>query len=286
VPIFDQTYRHWVGTPQKRSPAWILARAQLRLVLARKMVRFLLLAAGIFLLVWGALIYFETQVVRVGPLANIAGVVHVDAPSFRTFMVRQRLVHLLLCLALADLIALDRRARALQIYLSRPVRVRDYLLGRSLAVVIPLSLATWVPGLFLVLLKSALKADVSWMGNQAWLPLAILGYSVALIVPLTLLTLALSSLSRSPRHASALLFAFLALTGASGQVLTALTRSPHWQLLSLNADLDRVASWMFNQPPGRDVSLPGAIAALVGIALLSAAVLWRQIRPLEVISSR
>jgi hypothetical protein len=286
MPIFDQTYQHWTGTPQHRSPAWILARAQLRLVLARKTVRLLLLAAGIFLLVWGALVYFETQVVRVGPLSNIAGVVRVDAPSFRTFLVRQRLVHLLLCLALADLIALDRRARALQIYLSRPVRVRDYLLGRSLAVVVPLSLATWVPGLFIVLLKSALKANVTWMGDQAWLPLAIVGYSVALIVPLTLVTLALSSLSRSPRHASALLFAFLALTGASGQVLSVVTRSPHWQLLSLNADLDRVASWMFNQAPARELSLPGAIAALVGISLVSGLVLWRQIRPLEVVSSR
>jgi len=286
MPIFDQTYQHWTGTPQNRSPAWILARAQLRLVWGRKTVRLLLLAAAGFLLVWGALVYFETQVVRVGPLANIAGAVRVDAPSFRTFLVRQRLVHLLLCLALADLIALDRRARALQIYLARPVRVQDYLLGRALAVALPLSLTTWVSGLFIVLLKSALRADLTWMGNQAWLPAAILGYSIALIVPLTLLTLALSSLSRSPRHASALVFAFLALTGASGQVLSALTRSPHWQLLSLNADLDRIASWMFGQPPARDLSLAGAFGVLLLLSVLSATVLWRQIRPLEVVSSR
>src|SRR6185436_12921641 len=121
---------------------------------------------------------------------------------------------------------------------------------------------------------------------QPWLPASIVAYSIALIVPLTLLTLALSSLSRSPRHASALVFAFLALTGAAAQVLSAVTRSQSWQLLSIGADLDRIASALFATPASRDLPVVGAAAALVAVAGLSTLVLWRQIRPLEVVSSR
>ena len=141
MPIFDQTYQHWTGTPQHRSPAWILGRAQLRIVLARKTTRILLIVAGIFMLVWAALVYFETQVVRVGPLADIAGAVRVE-PELPHLPRAPRLVHWLLCLAVADIIALDRRARPCRSTVTA-VTVVDYVLGKAVAVIVPLSLATW-----------------------------------------------------------------------------------------------------------------------------------------------
>jgi ABC-type transport system involved in multi-copper enzyme maturation permease subunit len=283
VPIFDQTYQRWQGVPHLRSPALVLARAQLRVLFGRWAVRLVLLASLLATLVLGTMIYFESHTASFGPLRNLSEGITVNAAAFRFFMLKQRLLHLLLCLIAADAIALDRRHRALQIYLARPVRVRDYVLARSLAVVVPLALTTWIPGLFLVLLKTAIRAEVSWLAPEPWLPASILGYGALLAVPLALLTLAVSSLSSSPRQASALLFAVLALSGACGQLLSSLTRSDAWLLLSVNANLDQVGHWVFASPAPHDLAPGWSMLALGVLAAASVYVLHRRIRPLEIV---
>jgi hypothetical protein len=246
-------------------------------------VRLLLLAAFVFLLVWGALVYVETQSARLGPLAEVGKAVEVDAESFRSFLVRQRLVHLLLCLAAADLVAIDRRARALQLYLARPLRRRDYVIAKALALALPLSLATWIPAFFLVILKTVLRADFGWLSTEPWLAVSILAYSLLLIAVLAPVTLALSSLSASPRHSSALFFVFLALSSGAAQVLAVLTRSDRWHLVSVIADLDQVASWLFRSAPPHDMPAAAALAALVGFGAAACVVLWRRIAPFDVV---
>jgi hypothetical protein len=283
MPIFDQSYQRWQGVPQLRSPALVLGRAQLRQLAGRWVVRLVLLASLIATLVVGAMIYFESHSSSFGPLRNLSQTVSVNAAVFRVFLLRQRLLHLALCLIAADAIALDRRHRALQIYLARPVRVRDYVLARSLAVAVPLALTTWVPGLFLVLVKTALQADIRWLAPEPWLPAAILGYGAVITVPLTLLTLAISSLSTSPRQASAFLFAVFALSGACGQLLAKLTRTDAWLLLSINTNLDQMGHWLFASPAPRDLAPVWSLLALVAVAAASAVVLHRRIRPIEIV---
>ena len=283
MPIHDLSYQHWSGTPHDVPPALVLARAQIRVLLGRRIVRFLLLVSILFTLVWVGMIYVETHVVRTGPLSRIAGIITVDAQSFRSFLTRQRLVHLLLCLAAADLVALDRRAKALPLYFSRPLRSRDYIVAKAIAMAVPLSLATWVPAFVLILVKSILRGDVHWLAEYPWLPASVFAYAVALIVPLTLLTLALSCLSPSPRTASAALFAALALSGAAGQTLAALTHQDAWQLLSVNADLDQIAARLFGAAPAFEAPPLAAAAALAAVAGASIALLARRIRAVDVI---
>jgi len=284
VPIHDASYQHWRGIPSERAPAWILARAELRLLLARRVVRFLLAVSAIFALVWAAMIYLETRLPDAGPLREASRLIRVDAHSLALYLTKQRLLQLLLCLAAgADLIALDRRHKALQIYLARPLRRRDYLFGKGLALAILLSLMTWVPACLLLLLKVIVSADVRWLLAQPWLPLSILGYSAALIGACTLLTLASSSLSASPRLASAQLFAFLALTSVAAQVLSALTRSARWHLLSIVSDLDQLASWLFGEPLRFEFPAWSALAALVLLGAGCAALLRARVRPIDVV---
>jgi hypothetical protein len=269
--------------PSGRSPAAILGRDTLRLLLRRRIVRLLLFVSVIFTLVWGGMIYLESRVPDTGPLREVARVVRVDAASFWRYLTQQRLVHLALCLAAADLVALDRRHRALQIYLARPLRPRDYVLGKALAIAVLLSLTTWVPGLFLVLLKTALQADIGWLAEEPWLPASIVGYAAVLVPVSTLLTLAASSLSQSPRLASAQLFAFVALSAAAAQLLAGLTRTETWHLVSYNANLDRLASALFARSPRYDVPVWLAVLVLAGLTAVSALLLRRRIRPIDVV---
>jgi ABC-type transport system involved in multi-copper enzyme maturation permease subunit len=283
VPIHDLSYTHWNGVLRSGSPAVVLARAQVRAILQRRIVRFLLLVGALFMLVWIAMIYLESHALKAGPLARLAGILEVDAQSFRTYFVRQRLVHLLLCLAFADLIALDRRFRALQIYLARPLGAREYVLAKWLAIAAILSAVTWIPGLFLVAVKTILRGDLTWLGASPWLPLSILAYAACLIVPLGLVTLALSSLSRSPRQASAALFAVLVLSTAAGQALAALTRHDAWQLLSFNTCLDHVASALFATAPPTSLPLGAPLAVLAAASALAVLVLRARVRAIDVV---
>lgn len=287
MPILDLSYQHWQGTRIERPAAWVLALAQTRGFLARRAVRALLLVGLGFTLAWTGLVYVESHAVRTGPLAQFADVVRVDASSFRTFLVRQRLVHLLLCLAAADLVALDRRHRALALYLSRPLGRRDYVLAKGAALAVPLSLSTWVPALVLVAVRSAMRGEVGWLRqDDPWLLPAILGYAVVLIVPLALLTLALSSVAASPRQAAALVFATIALPGAAGEILAGLTRHAAWRLLSVNADLDQVASWWFGTAPPHDTAPAWSLVVLAGWGLAAAALLAQRVRGVDVVRGR
>jgi O-antigen/teichoic acid export membrane protein len=97
------------------------------------------------------------------------------------------------------------------------------------------------------------------------------------------LTLALSSLSPSPRLASAQLFGFLALSAVAAQLLATFTRTQTWQLLSLNANLDQVASGLFAQVPKHDLPVWMALAALGVLAVGGVFLLRHRIRPIEVV---
>jgi hypothetical protein len=163
------------------------------------------------------------------------------------------------------------------------LRRADYVLGKAGAIAVLLSLTTWVPGLFLVLLKTSLRADVRWLAGQSWLPASIAGYSIVLIATCTLLTLALSSLSASPRLASAQLFAFVALSGVVAQLLAALTHAAGWQLLSFNIDLDQVASWFFREVPRYDVPAWTALLVLVLFGIAGALLLRTRVRAVDVV---
>jgi hypothetical protein len=123
------------------------------------------------------------------------------------------------------------------------------------------------------------------LGSEPWLPLSIAAYSVAAIGALGALTLALSSLSSSPRQAGALVFGVLALSSAAGGVLSVLTRSDRWQILSVNANLDQLASWLFRTEPPHDAPPLASLAMLVAITVVCGLVLWHRIRPIEVIRS-
>jgi hypothetical protein len=263
VPIHDLTYQHWQGTPSGTPAAWILGWGQLRTVLRRRIVRVLLLAAGAFFLAWLVLLYLEIRLAE-GGLENLPDFVRIDADMMQRYLAWQLLLHGLLCIAAgADSIALDRRHKALQIYLSRPLRVPDYVLGKAMPILMLLSATTWIPALLILLLKTIATGSLAWLVDEPAIIPAILAYSAALIATATLVTLAISSLSPSPGLASAQLFVFIAVTGAAAELFAGLTRAHSWQLISVVANLRQVRAWCFGKPLPYDVSPWATLAVLV-----------------------
>lgn len=285
MPIHDVSYQPWKGQRSDIPPALVMALAQLRLAIRRRAVRIPLLVSGLFVVAYGGMLYVETTPPdsALAPLREIP-FIRLDSESMRHFLWRQRIVHYLLCLgAGVGYIARDRRARALQLYLARPVRVQDYLTGKGLPLAVLLSLTTWVPALTLLFLKTIATASVEWLREEPWLPLSILGYSGILIASLVPLTLAVSSLSTSPIVAGTQLVSVFLFLPAIAEIFKGLTRNDAWQMISLEADLEQMCNWVFGARLPHDMSPWSALIALV--LLVGGCVTWlmRRVRAVDVV---
>jgi hypothetical protein len=135
----------------------------------------------------------------------------------------------------------------------------------------------------LILLKTIATADIQWLLEEPWIPWAVIAYSIVLLTSLTLVTLAISCSSPSPRLASAQLFVFVALTRAAAEILTQLTSDHHWRLLSILADLEQVHSWLFHKPLPSDISPWAALFALIVMCGLSVLLLRQRVRAIDIV---
>ena len=127
MPIHDQGYRRYEGRRRPIGTAWwVIARQQMRAILSQK--RYL----GLLLLAW---IPFVARVVQIYLAANFqqASFLATSAQLFRGFLDQQSLFVFLLIVGAAGAIADDRRANALQVYLSKPLTRVEYIAGKLFA---------------------------------------------------------------------------------------------------------------------------------------------------------
>src|SRR4029450_4560563 len=84
----------------------------------------------------------------------------------------------LVSIALAGLIAEDRRAHALQIYLSKPLARVEYVAGKLATILAFLLFVTFVPAVLLLLLQIMFAGSVTFLRENLFLLPAITLFSV------------------------------------------------------------------------------------------------------------
>jgi ABC-2 type transport system permease protein len=197
MPIYDQGYRRYLArSPLKRARFWPITREGLLLVLTRRWFLILLLVS------------FVPFIVRVGQIYIVASnpeigrVLPIDGRLFGEFLNGQILLMVLVSVfGASGLIANDLRSGAILVYLSRPLTRRDYVAGK-LGVPLALNLAiTLAPGLLLYLVGLLLAPEQYLKWSLAWIAPAILAHALAASLVVSLLTLAISALSKSARVA-------------------------------------------------------------------------------------
>lgn len=179
------------------------------------------------------------------------------------------------------LISQDVRTRAFLLYFSRPITRLEYLLGKMSVVWVYLVAITTVPALLLYVAAVFLSPDFSVVRETWDLPLRILGATLVLTIPTTLVALAFSSLTSDTRYASFAWFALWAIGWVTyGVAMASLngTLDDRWTLVSPYHTLGRVQSWVFGleQGPLAQPVLP-ALIELVVLSVVSLAVLVRRI---------
>jgi ABC-2 type transport system permease protein len=204
---------------------------------------------------------------------------------FRDFLNQQEpLVFFITVYAGSGLIADDIRAKALQLYLSRPVTRTQYVAGKAAILMAALGVVTLVPALLLLFLVPAFMGTMTFVFNNLSLIPSIAAYSVVHITLSAFLILALSSLSNS-RWFVAVMFAGLAFfTHAVYGVLGSVGEGTLFAWVSIFANVQQVGDVLFRIAPRYHT--PPIVSAMVIVLeiALSALVLRRRIRAIEVVT--
>jgi ABC-2 type transport system permease protein len=277
MPIHDQGYRRYAGRRRPLGTAWwVIARQQIRTVLTQKRYLALLLIA------W---IPFVARVVQIYLAANFqqAQFLATSKELFRGFLDQQGLFVFLLIVGASGAIADDRRANALQVYLSKPLTRVEYITGKLFAPFAFVLSVTLLPALLLLVVHVAFAGSLTFVMQNLFLLPAILLYSVVLALVGTFTMVALSSLSKSRRFTALTFTGLFFFTTAMYQALQRITGSQLWALMSPRDLLAVIGDAAFRIPGQRAVPLWAALLAALVIVGISVAVLEKRIRGVEVV---
>jgi hypothetical protein len=279
-PVHDQSYRRYQGSRAPVGRAWgIILRAGLRSLLSRKVFIALLIVSWIPFIVRTVQIYVVTTYPQAGQALPV------NASLFQRFIELQGLFAFFITIyAGAGLIATDRRARALQVYLSKPLLRMEYIGGKLGVLIVYLSAVTIVPALLLLVMQVILSGSFSFIsGNPAIIPAVILASAVRVIVP-AFTMLALSSLSTSARYVAVMYTGVIFFSEAVYGVLRLATGSTRVAWVSVTGNFDVVTDAIFQQTARYDTPVLVSMLVLLALVAVSMSVLDRQVRGVEVVS--
>jgi ABC-2 type transport system permease protein len=278
VPIHDQGYRRYQGRRTAPGRAWwIIARTQFLAALKFRPFIVLLVFSWVPFVVRGVQIYLSSSIPQMSVLAA-------TPQTFRDFIDQQGIFIFLVTIALGGAIADDRRANALQLYLSKPLTRTEYIVGRLVPALGCLLAITFVPAVLLLLLQIAFSGSTAFVGQNLFLLPAITLVSLTQALLSSCAILALSSLSKSRRFVSVMYAGVIFFTAAMHQVLRAITGSRAWAAISPGDMMDVVADAVFRVRANPPVPVPVAILVIVLLIAASCWVLERRVRAVEIVA--
>ena len=279
MPIHDQGYRRYGGLKARAGTGWmVITRAGIRNQFAKR--AFL----GLLVMSW---LPFFVRAVQVFAAANLpqAQFLAITAETFRQFLEQQQIwVFFITVYVGAGLIANDRRANALQIYLSKPLTRAEYIFGKLAILMSFLLLITWVPAIVLLIVQISFAGNFTFLKNNFYLFPAITVFAFLQVTTVAAAMLALSSLSKSSRYVAILYAAVLFFTQAIYGVLSLVTRSTGLSWISFPANLAQVGDVIFRLPPKYATPWPVSLLMIFGLIAVSALILERRVRGIEVVA--
>jgi len=279
-PIHDQGYRRYGGLKARTGTGWmVIARAGIRSQLAKRAFLGLLLLSFLPFFARAIQIYLAVNFPQAGDLLAV------KPDLFRQFLDQQQIwVFFITVYVGAGLIANDRRANALQIYLSKPLTRAEYIFGKLAILMAFLLLVTWVPALLLLIVQIAFAGNFTFLLKNLYLFPAITVFAFIQVTMVAAAMLALSSLSKSSRYVAILYAAVIFFSQAIYGVLTVVTRSTQLSWISFPANLSQLGDVIFRMPSKYDTPWPVALLMIVLLIAVSGFILERRVRGIELVA--
>ena len=204
---------------------------------------------------------------------------------FREFLDQQELFIFIVSIMIgAGLIADDRRANALQIYLSKPLTRVEYVVGKLATLAIVLTFVTWLPAIFLLLLQMLFAGSTKFLREHLFLIPAITLLAGVQVFVSSFAMLALSSLSNSRRFVAMMYAGIIFFTAAMYQALRLITSSTAWAVISPRDTMNVIGDGIFRVQASRAVPVPVAAVAVLVLIAASIWILERRVRGVEVVT--
>jgi ABC-2 type transport system permease protein len=278
MPIHDQGYRRYLGSKAAVGKAWqVITRAGVRTVLSKRSF------IALMLLAWAP---FVVRAVQIYIAANFqqASFLAPQAETFREFLEQQGVFVFFVTIYIgAGLIANDRRANALQVYLSKPLTRAEYVAGKFAILFLFLASVTWLPAILLLLVQTMFAGNFAFVQENVFLLPAITLFSLLQVLVSAMTMLALSSMSKSSRFVGIMYAGLIFFTAAFFQALRGITGRSSWAWLSPTDTLEQIGAYIFRMEPPYQLSPVVAIVTIVALIAGSAWILERNVRGVEVV---
>ena len=279
MPIHDQSYRRYSGARAAPGAAWsVIARTGIRGMLSLRLYLAVLLFAWLPFVVRAVFFYLSANFPSMDMIAP-------SPQTFRDFFEQQAFFVFVVTLYVgAGLIANDRRANALQIYLSKPLTRAEYVAGKLAVLMAFLLFVTWVPAMLLLFLQAMFAGSTAFLRENLFLIPAMTIFAFLQVLLASFTMLALSSLSNSARFVGMLYAGALLFSEAIFQTLRGVTGSTGVSWVSFSANLAQVGDIVFRMEPR--YSTPWGVSLLAVVVLLGVSVwiLDRRVRGVEVVT--
>jgi ABC-2 type transport system permease protein len=278
MPIHDQGYRRYGGSRARGRAWWVMLRNGVVGMMGSRRWIVLMIAS------W---IQFVIRAVQFYIAANFsqAAIVAPSAATFRDFFDKQDLFVFLVTVTLGAVsIAEDRRANALQIYLSKPLTRLEYIVGKLSVLMVFLLFITWVPALLLLVVQVVFAGNFTFLRANAYLFPAITAYSIVEVLLVSMCVMALSSLSTSGRFVGILYTALIFFSDALYGVMRAVTGSSSVSWIAFGNNLAQLGDLIFRVPLRYETPWVVSLAVVLGLIALSALILERRVRGVEIVA--
>ena len=278
MPIHDQGYRRY-GGGRAGGRAWlVIIKAGVRRMLRDRKFIGLLIASWIQFVVRAIMFYFAANFSQAAMIAP-------KPETFRDFFDKQDIFVFIVTVTLgAALVAEDRRANALQIYLSKPLTRAEYIFGKLGILATFLLFITWLPAVLLLVVQVLFAGNFAFVMANIYLLPAITLYSLLEVIMVSTSMLALSSLSTNSRFVGILFTALIFFGQAIAGVLRFLTGGTTLSWIAFGNNLTQIGDLIFRMPLRYQTPWPVSLLAVVGLVVVSGLILERRVRGVEIVA--
>lgn len=289
MSIKERGYTHWNGElVPGRFPWKPITRYGIRLTFKKKFFKFTFFMALVPTIVFLAGIYISERLDDFQSMIQeeTSFLLNMSPAYFKSYFSNDYLLFMtviVMIFAGSGLISDDLRNNSLQLYLSRPLKRKDFFIGKISVLLFFLGILTIVPGLVLFIMKMIFAGNFKFFSQYPWLPLSILGFSIFFSVFFALFTLCLSALSTNRRYVAILIFAIYPFSNILFGIFFGIFHSPYFALLSIQNNIHQMAAFFFRVQPEFDIPWYYSAAILTAICALAVLILRRRVRGVEII---
>jgi ABC-2 type transport system permease protein len=285
MAVYKRSYKGYGGGYTARwSRFLILTQYSLRGIFKSRILTGLFVICFFYPLVNIALLYLNHNAQVLSMLNLQRGqILDIGPQFFMIFMsVQGSLAFIMTAFIGPNMIAPDLANGALPVYFCRPLSRPEYVFGKACAILLMLSVITWVPGLIVFLIEASL-AGPGWAWDHINFAGGLLLGGWLWISVLTLLALALSAWVKWKLVAGALILGVLFMTSGFAAAVNGILRTKVGWYLDPAALVTAIYANTFGVEIDTGITVPGACVALILICSFCAYLLQKKVRAFEVV---